>query len=196
MLDSNRNGTEIQKGQGRDRFVVSSGGLGSTAIFSGIISDMSEGHKRDLDAELAKTKTKLNERCKNKEERRVNGQGRFERQSDQGQSGVPERGPSMTGGLLQQLPLDPKTVSAPSSSPPSPHFNPNDPEFFELKREREGPNPFPTTPNLSAQPFPYQLTNAVSSPSDLDPRPGISNDGGMLNLSLQPDYLMLSMSQV
>ena len=117
MLDSNRNGTEIQKGQGRDRFTVSSGGLGSTAIFSGIISDMSEGHKRDLDAELAKTKTKLNERCKNKEERRVNGQGRFERQSDQGQSGVPERGPSMTGGLLQQLPLDPKTVSMPSSSP-------------------------------------------------------------------------------
>ena len=147
MLDSNRNGTEIQKGQGRDRFTVSSGGLGSTAIFSGIISDMSEGHKRDLDAELAKAKTKLKERCKNKEERRANGQGRFERQSDQGQSGVPERGPSMTGGLLQQLPLDPKTVSAPSSSPPSPHFNPNDPEFFELKREREGC----TTPNLSVR---------------------------------------------
>ena len=79
MLDSNRNGTEIQKGQGRDRFVVSSGDLGSTAMFSGIISDMSEDQKRDLDAELAKMKTKLNERRKNKEERRANGQGRFER---------------------------------------------------------------------------------------------------------------------
>ena len=185
MLDSNRNGTEIQKGQGRDRFVVSSGDLGSTAIFSGIISDMSEGHKRDLDAELAQMRKRLNERRKNKEERRANGQGRFERQSDQGQSGVPERGPSMTGGS-QQLPLDPKTktVSAPSSSPPSPHF---DPEFLELKREREDPNPFPTTPNLSAQSFPYQLTNVASSLSDLDPRPGIStvsNDDEMLNLSL------------
>jgi len=185
VLDSNRNGTEIQKGQGRDRFVVSSGDLGSTAMFSGIISDMSEDQKRDLDAELAKMKTKLNERRKNKEERRANGQGRFERQSDQGQSGVPERGPSMTGSL-QQLPLDPKTktVSATSISPPFPHF---DPEFLEFKREREGSNPFPTTPNLSAQSFSYQPTNVASSLSDLDPRPGIStifNGDGMLNLSL------------
>ena len=129
MFDSDRNGTEIQKEHGQDCFVVSSGGLGPTAIFSGIISDMPEGHRRDLDVELAKMKTKLNERRKNKEERKVNGQGRFERQSDQGQSDLPEMGPSMTDGLLRRVPLNPKTVSVLSSGPPSPHLNPNDPEF-------------------------------------------------------------------
>jgi len=147
---------------------------------------MSEDYKRDLDTELAQTKTKLNERRKNKEGRRANGQGRFERRSDQGQSGLPERDPSMTGGVSWQVPLNPKADTARSFGPPSPHFDPNDPEFLqflEFKRQMKSP----TAPNQLAES--YQLANEVSSPCDLDPRSGISiisNHGEMANPSLPP----------